>query len=71
VVEKYANDITFLVSTNECLIEVFEPRALRIVPLGYEFDEQTIEGLIEIFLSSPRDPSLPRHETFDKKSTKI
>lgn len=48
LVEKYANDITLLVSTNECIIEVVEPGKIWIEPLGYEIVKDEIERYIEL-----------------------
>lgn len=47
LVKKYANEITFLVTTDECIIEAIEPITLWIEPLGYEVDEKILRGSLK------------------------
>lgn len=46
LVENYAKEITFLVSTDECIIEVVEPKVVWIDSFGYKIFNNEAEGYI-------------------------
>lgn len=71
VVEKYKNDIIFHVSSDECMIEFFEPWTVWIQPLGYEIIEDEAECYVEVLLKSPKDTNEPRVGTYAEKYLEV
>ena len=50
LVEKYKEDICFMVETNFKCMEAVVPRVKFIEPMGYEMSEELIEGYAQIIL---------------------
>ena len=50
LVEKYKEDICFMVETNCTCMEVVVLRVKFIEPMGYEMSEELIEGYTQIIL---------------------
>ena len=59
LVEKYKDDICFMVETNFTYMEVVIPRMKFIEPMGYEMSAELIEGYAQIILQSKVDSSCP------------
>lgn len=71
MVEKYHNDITFLVSIDECMMEAMEPRTVWIPALGYEISEQEITSYVDILLRSLKDETKERYMTYEEKYMEV
>ena len=46
MVEKYKDEICFMVEADITSMEVVEPRVKFIEPMGYEISEEIIEGYV-------------------------
>lgn len=68
IVEKYEDTICFMVDTNQCLMEVVEPRTSWIIPMGYEVEGHIIDAYAQHLLSKLVDKSKERFETYKEKS---
>lgn len=55
MIEKYKDEIIFMVSIDECIIKVVEPRIVWILAMGYEIIEQEIISLVNFMLIKPKD----------------
>lgn len=71
VVEKYENEICFMVDTDQCLMEDVEPRTIWIMPMGYEVDERVQDMYAQHLLSKPKDTSVERFGTYKELSLKL
>ena len=60
LVEKYKDDILFVVESNIACMEAVEPRVNFIDPMGYEMSEELIKGYERIFLEFEKDKECPR-----------
>lgn len=67
LVEKYKNDICFIIETNVTYMEAVEPRVKFIDPMGYEMIEELIEVYTKIILENDRDEECPRWGTYEEK----
>ena len=70
LVEKYKDDICFMVETDFTCMEVIIPRMKFIEPMGYEMSTKIIEGYTQIILQSKVDSSCPRWGTYNEKIKK-
>ena len=64
LVEKYKDDICFMVETNFTCMEVVIPRMRFIELMGYEISVELIEGYTQIILQSTIDTSCLRWGTY-------
>jgi len=71
VVEKYKNEIYFMVDTNQFLMEVVEPRIVWIMPMGYEVDEKILDMYAQHLLNKPKDDSVERFGTYEDLDVKL
>lgn len=60
-----------MVDTDQCLMEVVEPRIVWIMPMGYKVDEQIHELYTQHLLSKPVNPSKGRFGTFVEKDLQL
>ena len=66
MVERYKEEICFMVETNITCVEVVEPRVTFIEPMIYEMNEELIEGYAKIILEYEKDTEYPRWETYEE-----
>lgn len=66
IVEKYKNEIYFMVDTDFTLIEAIEPRVEFLDPLGYEIFEVEVEEYVNRLLKSKLDVNNTRFGTFEE-----
>lgn len=52
MVEKYKDDTTFVFIINKCFMEAIVPKKNWIPPIGYEVNEEMIEGTTQVLLMS-------------------
>ena len=71
MVQKYKDDLCFMVETDNTCMEVVEPRVKFIEPMGYEMSAKLIEGYAQIILQSERDTKYPRWGTYDEKVREV
>ena len=71
LVEKYNDDIFFMVETDVTYMEAVEPRLKFIAPMGYEKIEQLIEEYEQIILEFERDMGCPRWGTYEEKVEEV
>ena len=67
MVEKYKDDISFMVEIDNTWIEEVEPRIKFIEPIGYEMIVELIEGCVYIILESKKEMDFPRWGTYEEK----
>ena len=70
MVEKYKQDISFMVETDHTCMEVVVPRMKFIKIMGYEMSLELIEGYVQIILQLEVDNSCPRWGNMKKRSKK-
>lgn len=71
MVEKYKDEICFMVETNTTCMEAMEPRVNFIEPMGYEMSEEIIEGYTKIILYSKRDIECQIWGTHEEKIREV
>ena len=71
LVEKYKEDICFMVEIDFTCMEVVIPRVKFIKPIGYETSIELIEGYAHIILQSEIDSSCPRWGTYEEKIREV
>lgn len=71
LLEKYRDDITFLVKTDECIIEIVELKKIRIQPLSYEINEANVNGFFNLLLNSSKNTTQKRHGTYEEKVLEV
>lgn len=67
IVEMYQDTIFFMVETNQCLIEVIEPRTSWIMPMGYEVEGHVLEAYTQHLLRKLVERSKERFDTYKEK----
>ena len=67
LVEKYKQDICFMVETDYTCMEAMVPRMKFIEPMGCEMSTKLIEGYAQIILQSKVDTSCARWGTYEEK----
>lgn len=70
VVEKYKDELCFMVDTNFTYMEAVTPRVIYVDPLGYDITEEIIESYVQKILSADLDPKIPRFGTY-KENMKL
>lgn len=50
MVVKYKNDITFVLTIDNCYMEAFLPRKIYIMLFGYKVTKEMIEGTAQVIL---------------------
>ena len=71
MVEKYKDEICFMVKINTTYMEAVEPRVKFIEPMSYEMLEGLIEGYEKIILKSKRDTKCPRWGAYEEKMREV
>ena len=66
LVEKYKDEIFFMVEEDFTCMEAVVRRVKFIEPMGYEMSEDLIEGYVMIILHSEVDSNYPRWGMFTK-----
>ena len=67
MVEKYKDDLCFMVETDNTCMEAVIPRVKLIDPMGYEMSVELIEGYAQIILKFEQDRKCPRWGTYDER----
>lgn len=67
LVDKYSNDICFIVEIGVTFMEAIEPRVIFIDHMGYEMSEDLIEGYAKIIHESKKDVDYPRWGNIRKR----
>lgn len=57
--------------TDQCLMEVVEPKTVWIMPMGYEVDEKILNMYAQHLLSNPKDTTVERFGTYEELSMKL
>lgn len=71
IVQKYKDNICFLVDTNCCIIQAVQPITFWVPPMGYEVTTDLVKIYIIMLLSKPVDLKAKRFGTCDEASSKI
>ena len=71
LVEKYKQDICFMVETDHTCMEALVPRMKFVEPMGYEMSVELIEGSVQIILQFEVDTSCPRWGTYEEKIREV
>ena len=71
LVEKYKDELCFMVERYFTCMEAVVPRVKFIEPMGYEMSEDLIEGCAQIILHSEVDSNYPRWETYSEKMREV
>lgn len=71
LVEKYKDDICFMIETNVTCMGEMELRVKFIDPMGYEMSEDVIEGYVKIMLKFEKDKDSLRRGTYAKKIKEV
>ena len=71
LVEKYKQDICFMVEIDHTCMEAIVPRVKFIEPMGYEMSAELIEGYAQIILQSEVDTSCTRWRTYEEKIREV
>ena len=71
LVEKYKEEIFFMVQTDFTCMEAVILRVKFIQPMGYEMSEELIEGYVQIILQSEIDSTCPRWGTYEEKIREV
>ena len=71
LVEKYKQDIFFMVEIDFTCMEAVIPRMKFIEPMGYEMSMELIEGYVQIILQSKIDTSCPRWGTYEENIKEV
>ena len=71
LVEKYKQDICFMVETDHTCMEAIVPRINFIEPMGYEMSMKIIEGYAQIILQFEVYTSCPRWGTYEEKIREV
>ena len=67
LVEKYKDELCFMVETDFACMDAVVPRVKFIEPMGYEMSDELIKGYTQIILHSKFDSECPRWEAYTKK----
>ena len=65
MVEKYKDDLCFVVEIKNTCMEAMIPRVKFIEPMVYEMSTKLIKGYAQIILKSEKDTKCPRWGTYD------
>lgn len=71
MVEKYKDDLCFMVETDNTCMEVVEPRVKFIEPIGYEMSAELIKGYAQIILKLEKYIDCPRWGTCEEKMREV
>lgn len=71
IVQKYKDNICFLVDTNCCSIQSVQPRNFWVPPMGFEVVETLVKIHVNFLLSKPVDSKAKRFGTCEEASYKI
>ena len=71
MVEKYKDDICFMVEIDFTCMEAVIPRMKFIEPMGYKMSTDLIEGYSKIILQFEVDSSCPRWGTYAEKIKEV
>lgn len=67
MIERYKDDLYFMVENNNTYMEAVEPRVKFIQPMGYEMSAELIEGYAQIILYLEKETKFPRWDTYEEK----
>ena len=71
LVEKYKDELCFMVETDFTCMEAVVPRVKFIEPMGCEMSEDLIEGYAQIILHSEVDSNCPIQGTYIEKMREV
>lgn len=71
LVEKYKDDICFMIEIDFTCMDVVEPRVKFVDPMGYEMSENLKGPYVKIILESDRDKEYPRWGTYEEKMKEL
>ena len=71
LVEKYTDELCFMVETNFTCMEVVVPWVKFIEPMGYKMSEELIEWYAQIILHLEVDSECPRWGTYVEKMREV
>lgn len=71
LVEKYKDDICFMVEIDVTCMEAMKPRVKFVEPICYEISEELIESYVKINLESDKDKECPRWGAFEEKMKEV
>ena len=71
LVEKYKQDICFMVETDHTCMEAMVPRVKFIKPMRYEMSAKLIEGYAQMILQSEIDTSCTRWGTYEENIREV
>ena len=71
LVEKYKDELCFMVETYFTCMEAVVPQVKFIEPMGYEMSKDLIEGYAQIILHSEVDSNCPRCDTYYEKMREV
>ena len=71
IIEKYEDELCFMVEKDLTCIGEVEPRVKFIDPMSYEVSEHMIEGCAKPTLELERDEECPKWDTYEEKLSKV
>lgn len=71
LVEKYIDDICFIVETKKTYIEAIKPRVMYVELLGYEVRQKLIDGYVKGILEFHRYDKFDRWWTYGVKMSDV
>ena len=71
LIEKYKNELCFMVEMDKIYMEDAEPNVKFIEPMGYKMSEELIEGYAQIILQSEKEIEFLRWGTYKKKVREV